>query len=263
MNKCSIFKYTAIVLSIVEFVLTIVYAVVTFNTNNEEVAIVDQPEVVAEVIEVQPYEVADTLFIESVLTPIKACSDNKRACRWAQGEHNADAVLRYTKTKANLTSGRAAILATIEDVRNTLTLVPNDDRVSNLVYRTFTHESLLGTIDFTNANGQGIGQLTLKHAKDVLKRLSTRSPENFRIISELSEIDNLLSLSDKEMLRELHTNLKLQVALCITTYWFRDPMFWQKAGTVEDDARLWKELYNTRLGKGTVSAFIKSCEAYI
>ena len=207
--------------------------------------------------------VADILNEENILAPIEACDNNPRACRWAQGKHNADAVLRYTKTSENLTSGRSAILATIEDVRNMLTLVPNDDRVSMLVYRTFTHESLLGTIDFTNANGQGIGQLTLKHAKDILKRLSKRSPENFAIIAELSEIKNPLALSDKDLLKELHTNLKLQAALCILTYWFRDPVFWQSAGSLEQDAELWKQLYNTRLGRGTVEAFIASCNAHI
>ena len=261
MNIKDVFKTTAIVLSIVEVILTVVYAVMTLIEINEEVMTVDQPSQ-AEVITVEP-EVVNTLSNGSILTPIEDCTDNHRACRWAQGERNINAVLRYTKTNENLTSGRAAILATIEDVRNQLTLVPNDDRVSNLVYRTFTHESLLGTIDFTNANGQGIGQLTLKHAKDILKRLSKRSPENFRIISELSEIKNLLSLSDKEMLRELHTNLKLQVALCILTYWFKDPKFYLNAGSLEQDAELWKQLYNTRLGKGTVEAFIASCKAHI
>jgi len=260
MDIRNVFKSIIIVLGVVELILTIVYVIMTFNDINEEV-ITDQP--VAEVIVVKPHEDVNTLNNESVITPIDDCDDNPRACRWAQGKHNANAVLRYTKTSENLTSGRAAILATIEDVRNMLTLVPNDDRVSMLVYRTFTHESLLGTIDFTNANGQGIGQLTLKHAKDILKRLSKRSPENFAIIAEISEIKNLLTLSDEELLRELHTNLKLQVALCITTYWFRDPMFWQKAGSLEADAKLWKDLYNTRLGKGTEAAFIKSCEAHI
>ena len=261
MNIRNVFKITAIVLSVVEVILTVVYAVMTLIEINEEVVTVNQP-VMAEVIIANP-EVSDTLDEKSILNPIEDCSDNKRACRWAQGERKELSVLRYTKSAKNLTSGRSAILATIEDVRNMLTLVPNDDRVSMLVYRTFTHESLLGTIDFTNANGQGIGQLTLKHAKDILKRLSRRSPENFRIISELSEIKNLLELSDKEMLKELHSNLKLQVALCITTYWFRDPMFWQKAGSLESDAKLWKDLYNTRLGKGTEAAFIKSCMTYI
>lgn len=261
MNKCFISKSIIIVLGVLEAILTIIYIVMTFNPINEEVVTANQP-VMAEVIIANP-EVSDTLDEKSILNPIEDCSDNKRACRWAQGERKELSVLRYTKSAKNLTSGRSAILATIEDVRNMLTLVPNDDRVSMLVYRTFTHESLLGTIDFTNANGQGIGQLTLKHAKDILKRLSRRSPENFAIIAEISEIKNLLTLSDEELLRELHTNLKLQVALCITTYWFRDPMFWQKAGDLESDARLWKDLYNTRLGKGTVEAFIKSCEAHI
>lgn len=262
MNIKSIFETTAIVLSIVEVILTVVYAVMTLIEINEEVVTADQQSQV-EVITVKPHEDVNTLVIESVLTPIEKCSDNPRACRWARGEHNADAVLRYTRTNRNLTSGRAAILATIEDVRNQLTLVPNDERVSNLVYRTFVHESLLGSINFTNSNGQGIGQLTLKHAKDVLKRISKRSPENFAIIAEISEIKNLLELSDKEMLKELHTNLKLQVALCILTYWFKDPKFYLNAGSLEQDAKMWKQLYNTELGKGTVEAFIKSCKAHI
>ena len=258
MNVKDVFKTIIFVLSVLETVLVTIW--ITTDTDSTEI-IVDQP--VAEVVIAEPHEVTDTHNEKSILIPIEECSDNPRACRWAQGERNTNAVLRYTKSNKNLTSGRFAIIATIEDVRNMLTLVPNDDRVSMLVYRTFTHESLLGTIDFTNANGQGIGQLTLKHAKDVLKRLSRRSPENFRIISELSEIKNPLTLSDEDLLKELHTNLKLQVALCITTYWFRDPVFWQKAGSLESDARLWKDLYNTRLGKGTEAAFIKSCKAHI
>lgn len=257
MNIKDVFKTIIIVLSVIEAVLVTIWVM-----TDTEVTVESQPSQ-AEVVVVKPYGVADILNEKSILTPIENCDNNPRACRWAQGKHNANAVLRYTKTSENLTSGRSAILATIEDVRNILTLVPNDDRVSTLVYRTFTHESLLGTIDFTNANGQGIGQLTLKHAKDILKRLSRRSPENFKIISELSEIKNLLTLSDKEMLKEMHTNLKLQVALCILTYWFKDPMFWQKAGDLESDARLWKDLYNTRLGKGTEEAFIRSCIAHI
>ena len=255
----TIFKSIIIALSIVEVILVIVMVM----TNKEEVKVVTNQPVAVEVVIEKPYGVADILNEKNILAPIEVCDDNPRACRWAQGERNANAVLRYTQTKDNLTSGRAVIVATIKDVRNRLTLVPNDDRVSNLVYRTFTHESLLGTIDFTNANGQGIGQLTLKHTKDVLKRISKRSPENFRIISELSEIKNLLELSDKEMLKELHTNLKLQVALCILTYWFKDPKFYQNAGSLEQDAKLWKQLYNTELGKGTVEAFIASCKAHI
>ena len=259
MNIKNVFKTIIIVLSIIEAVLVTIWIM----TDTEEVTIKsNQPQ--AEVITVEPHEVMDTTPNEkSILTPIEECSDNPRACRWAQGERNINAVLRYTKTNKNLTSGRFAIIATIEDVRNMLTLVPNDDRVSMLVYRTFTHESLLGTIDFTNANGQGIGQLTLKHAKDILKRLSKRSPENFAIIAEISEIKNPLALSDEDLLKELHSNLKLQVALCILTYWFKDPVFWQKAGSLESDARLWKDMYNTKLGKGTEAAFIKSCEAHI
>lgn len=262
MDIRNVFKVIITVLSVLETILVTIW-VMTPDTNIDSTEIIESQPVMTEVVIVKPHEDVNTLNNKSVLTPIEDCGDNKRACRWAQGERNADAVLRYTKTNENLTSGRATILATIEDVRNMLTLVPNDDRVSMLVYRTFTHESLLGTIDFTNANGQGIGQLTLKHAKDILKRLSKRSPENFAIIAEISEISDPLALSDKDLLKELHTNLKLQVALCITTYWFKDPMFWQKAGDLESDAKLWKELYNTKLGKGTVEAFVKSCMAHI
>jgi len=261
MDIKNVFKNIAIVLTVIEFVLTIVYVVMTLIDINEEVVTVDQP-VMAEVIIANP-EVSDTLDEKSILNPIEDCTDNPRACRWAQGERNTNAVLRYTKTNKNLTSGRTAILATIEDVRNMLTLVPNDDRVSTLVYRTFIHESLLGSINFTNSNGQGIGQLTLKHAKDVLKRISKRSPENFAIIAEISEIKNPLALSDEDLLKELHTNLKLQVALCILTYWFKDPKFYQNAGSLEQDAQMWKELYNTKLGKGTAEAFIASCNTHM
>ena len=262
MNKDirNVFKVIIIVLSVLETILTTIW--VMTDTDSAEI-IESQPEVVAEVITVKPHGVVDILNEKNILTPIEDCDNNPRACRWARGERKELSVLRYTQTRDNLTSNRGAIVATIDEVRNQLTLVPNDDRVSNLVYRTFVHESLLGSINFTNSNGQGIGQLTLKHAKDVLKRISKRSPENFAIIAEISEIKNLLELSDKEMLKELHTNLKLQVALCILTYWFKDPKFYLNAGSLEQDAKMWKQLYNTELGKGTVEAFIASCNAHI
>ena len=259
MNIRSIFKMIIIALSIVEVILVIVMVM----TNKEEVKVVTNRPVAVEVVIVKPHENVNTLNNESILTPIEECDNNPRACRWAQGERKELSVLRYTQTRDNLTSNRGAIIATIDEVRNQLTLVPNVSSVSTLVYRTFVHESLLGSINFTNNNGQGIGQLTLKHAKDVLKRLSRRSPETFAIIAEISEISDPLALSDKDLLKELHTNLKLQAALCILTYWFKDPKFYQNAGSLEQDAKLWKELYNTKLGKGTVEAFIASCNAHI
>ena len=262
MNIRNVFKTIIIVLSIIETILVTIW-VMTPDTNIDSIEIIESQPVMAEVVIVKPHEDVNTLNNESALTPIEMCDDNPRACRWARGERKELSVLRYTQTRDNLTSNRGAIIATIDEVRNQLTLVPNVSSVSTLVYRTFVHESLLGSINFTNNNGQGIGQLTLKHAKDVLKRISRRSPENFRIISELSEIKNPLALSDEDLLNELHTNLKLQVALCILTYWFKDPKFYLNAGSLEQDAELWKQLYNTRLGKGTVEAFIASCNAHI
>lgn len=260
MDIKNVFKTIIFVLSVLETVLVTIW-VMTPNTDSTE--IIESQPVMAEVVIVKPHENVNTLNNESILTPIEECDNNPRACRWAQGERKELSVLRYTQTRDNLTSNRGAIIATIDEVRNQLTLVPNVSSVSTLVYRTFVHESLLGSINFTNNNGQGIGQLTLKHAKDVLKRLSRRSPENFAIIAEISEISDPLALSDKDLLKELHTNLKLQAALCILTYWFKDPKFYQNAGSLEQDAKLWKELYNTKLGKGTVEAFIASCNAHI
>ena len=260
MDIKNVFKTIIFVLSVLETVLVTIW-VMTPNTDSTE--IIESQPVMAEVVIVKPHENVNTLNNESILTPIEECDNNPRACRWAQGERKELSVLRYTQTRDNLTSNRGAIIATIDEVRNQLTLVPNVSSVSTLVYRTFVHESLLGRINFTNNNGQGIGQLTLKHAKDVLKRLSRRSPENFAIIAEISEISDPLALSDKDLLKELHTNLKLQAALCILTYWFKDPKFYQNAGSLEQDAKLWKELYNTKLGKGTVEAFIASCNAHI
>ena len=185
MDIKNVFKTIIFVLSVLETVLVTIW-VMTPNTDSTE--IIESQPVMAEVVIVKPHENVNTLNNESILTPIEECDNNPRACRWAQGERKELSVLRYTQTRDNLTSNRGAIIATIDEVRNQLTLVPNVSSVSTLVYRTFVHESLLGSINFTNNNGQGIGQLTLKHAKDVLKRLSRRSPENFAIIAEISEI---------------------------------------------------------------------------
>jgi hypothetical protein len=49
--------------------------------------------------------------------------------------------------------------------------------------------------------------------------------------------------------------------MTMLTYYFHDPVFYSKIGTIEKDAVMWKKNYNTLLGAGTVEEFTKSARS--
>ena len=66
-----------------------------------------------------------------------------------------------------------------------------------------------------------------------------------------------LGLDQKDMEFSVLTNIALQVAFCRIHY-RRNPH--KIPETLEEQAKYWKEYYNTKLGKGTVRHFIESNE---
>lgn len=61
---------------------------------------------------------------------------------------------------------------------------------------------------------------------------------------------------------QLMSNLSLSVAMCRIHYYVR-PFTMPETVTVSDLAAIWKEHYNTRLGKGRVEDFIKNYDQYV
>ena len=67
----------------------------------------------------------------------------------------------------------------------------------------------------------------------------------------------MLGFNEAEQEMSVLSSLALQIAMCRITYW-RYPKRLPKKGDLQGQAEYWKKAYNTELGKGTVSHFIKA-----
>lgn len=67
----------------------------------------------------------------------------------------------------------------------------------------------------------------------------------------------LLKPSEERMRNMLWTNQGLAIAMCRLTY-RRSPLPLPKVGDLDGMAKIWKKVYNTHLGKGTIQHFKKA-----
>jgi len=108
-----------------------------------------------------------------------------------------------------------------------------------------------------NLGGLGIAQVNYKTAQylmDILKKDNDK--EVFPAIK---------SLYNKSMTLEenLIHNLSFSVAICATYYWKRiGNNIYNGTSTIEQRAVIWKEVYNTHLGAGTVEAYLSRVKSY-
>lgn len=106
-----------------------------------------------------------------------------------------------------------------------------------------THGGL--NFDAKNYGGLGITQMNYNTVQEMLANLSKTKPHIHKAI-ELFRDENL-------SLREnIIYNLDYNMALCIGYYYYRKgDNLYNLVNTKHDRANLWKEAYNTYLGKGT------------
>ena len=137
--------------------------------------------------------------------------------------------------------------------------------------RTFIHESKMASIPMSSVGGQGIGQVTISvggqgigqvtisSAKHFIERLRKHEPLDYNELQNLTYL-KLDNPSTEDLKKELNENLRFAIAMTMLTYYFHDPVFYSKIGTIEKDAVMWKKNYNTLLGAGTVEGFTKSAQ---
>ena len=75
--------------------------------------------------------------------------------------------------------------------------------------------------------------------------------------------DSLIELgfADNEVAYRVMSNIALQVAFCRLKY-RRDKKAIPPASDLEGQAKYWKRVYNTRLGKGTIEHFLEANKDY-
>jgi len=101
-------------------------------------------------------------------------------------------------------------------------------------------------------SGPAIGffQVEPATAKDIIKNyVSYRKP----ILESLQD----LGYKESDMLYRIKSNIALQVAFCRLKY-KRDPFPIPKAHDKEGQAKYWKRVYNSELGKGTIEHFLEA-----
>lgn len=146
---------------------------------------------------------------------------------------------------------------TVDIVLYRFSIIPKTKDIRNLLMRTFMRESKMASIPMSSVGGQGIGQVTISSAKHFIERLKNHEPSDYNELQNLTYL-KLDNMSTEDLKKELNENLQFAIAMSMLTYYFHDPVFYSKIGTIEKDAAMWKKNYNTYLGSGTVEGFIKS-----
>ena len=122
-----------------------------------------------------------------------------------------------------------------------------------LLMETAAVESMGGNyaVPYRLKGQHGVFQITKVTATDTLKWLNCVKPANFEFI--MSFYDNQMSLEEN-----LERNVEFSAALCLAIYKRMAPR--ADITNRTNRAKLWKRVYNTALGSGTVEAYLSRCE---
>lgn len=145
---------------------------------------------------------------------------------------------------------------TIKKVFKKLPHIKTTDNTVLLVTETGITESNGGRIIDTGYGDLGVFQIRVNTSISLQKWLKKHHKDIYSSIislrnKKLSEYDNLKH------------NIPYSIAVCVTEYWRKGGAnFYKNIDTLEKRAIIWKSLYNTRKGKGTVFAYIKRVHNY-
>lgn len=133
----------------------------------------------------------------------------------------------------------------------------NDRNMTRLVVETAIAESQGGYFVTSTRGDYGMFQIRVSTAKSLLEWLRSNHRDIYEAINKFRNND--LSLEDN-----LQYNVPFGVAVCISEYWRKaGPELHRYIQTHEDRAKLWKSVYNTRYGRGTVNAYLNRSTQYI
>lgn len=145
-----------------------------------------------------------------------------------------------------------------ENIRAVLSLldfVPQSENIVLMVYETALAESF-GGLHTKQIKGSAYGayQIEMATYNCLVSWLERRKIK-----------DQVFAFYDKNSTLEknLKNNVPFTTALCIAHYYryYGDDLA-TKANNIFNRARMWKERYNTRLGKGTVQGYLKKVVKY-
>ena len=128
--------------------------------------------------------------------------------------------------------------------------------ITKLIVETAIAESSGGYFT-SNKNGDyGVFQIRKEVGEELLLWLKANHTDVYKQVM-------LFFNEERNFVENLQSNVPFGIALCICEYWRKaGPNFTKHINTVEDRAIMWKSVYNTRKGKGTVKAYIDRNSSY-
>lgn len=143
----------------------------------------------------------------------------------------------------------------IRAVLSRLDFVPQSENIVLMVYETALAESF-GGLHTKQIKGSAYGAFQIEMAtyKCLVSWLEARKIK-----------DQVFAFYDNKSTLEMNlkNNIPFTTALCIAHYYryYGDDLA-SKANNIFNRARMWKERYNTRLGKGTVQGYLEKVVKY-
>ena len=217
---------------------------------------------------IQILDIDNFISFQDIVIPEK--SDQNFDKTWSMTYPNRDAErasrfgvatgLTFNKKHLSWKGGRKLPKDELERIaRNTFKLMPhiktNDDNVA-LVVETAIAESDGGRIITNKFGDHGVFQIKVRTSKDLLKWLKYGHKDIHEAIVAMrnprwSEKDNL------------QKNIPYACAICITEYWRKaGSQYYLYISSLEERGKMWKSVYNTHRGYGTVDSFIKRNQKY-
>lgn len=138
-----------------------------------------------------------------------------------------------------------------EIVMKRLPHIPKNAEVTKLITETAVAESLSGRYTASTGGDHGVFQIREEVAKGTLSWLKDNHEDVFA--SVMLFYDDARSLA-----QNLDANVPFGIAMAVSEYWRKaGPEFHRHIGSTRKRAIMWKSVYNTRLGKGTVADYEK------
>lgn len=143
-----------------------------------------------------------------------------------------------------------------ESVIKRLPHIDNRQDMVKLVVETSIAESQGGYFISSKNGDFGIFQIRINTANSLLDWLKFAHKDIYDAVEKFR--NPKLSLAEN-----LEKNIPYGIALCISEYWRKaGPEFHKYITSIKDRGMLWKSVYNTKLGKGTVNTYIKKVNNY-
>lgn len=152
----------------------------------------------------------------------------------------------------------ADMRVTIKSVINRLPNLKYTKELEDLLFETVAAESGVGELKFSTTakcRNYGIAQLRLDNTKEILAWLKDVRPDVYREIESFRD-------SRHDLLWNITYNVPFSLAMATQFYWKRAPDIYKYIGTRTKRAELWKAAYNTYLGAGTVSYYLKRAKEF-